>query len=57
MSEVLAMGGYGNYVWISYGLFVVVLLLDALAPLLRRRQLLTRLRGQFRRQQARRNAP
>lgn len=57
MSDVLAMGGYGNYVWISYALFVVVLLLDALAPLLYRRHLLKRLRGQFRRQQARRNTP
>ncbi len=57
MSDVLAMGGYGDYVWISYALFVFVLLLDALAPLLRRRQLLIRLRGQFRRQQARRNTP
>ncbi|QBB71134.1 heme exporter protein CcmD [Pseudolysobacter antarcticus] len=57
MSDVLAMGGYGNYVWISYALFVFVLLLDALVPLLYRRQLLIRLRGQFRRQQARRNTP
>ncbi len=56
MSDVLAMGGYANYVWISFALFVFVLLLDALAPLLRRRQLLIHLRGQFRRQQARRNS-
>mgnify|MGYP003793322199 CR=1 FL=1 len=53
MSDFLAMGGYGAYVWTSYGLFFVVLVADALAPVLRRRRVLGALRGRLRRQQRR----
>ncbi len=40
MSEWLAMGGYGAYVWPAYAVFLVVLALDALAPRAQRRRLL-----------------
>lgn len=51
------MGGYGSYIWISYAVFVLVLLADALMPLLRRRQLLNQLSSQIQRQHARRSTP
>ena len=49
MSDFLAMGGYGFYVWTSYA----VLLIDALAPVLRRRRVIAGLRGRFKRTDAR----
>ncbi|AVQ06730.1 TPA: heme exporter protein CcmD [Xanthomonas vasicola pv. zeae] len=54
MSTVLAMGGYGHYVWTAYALFVLVLLADLAAPWLRRRRLPRELRGQLQRQVPRR---
>jgi heme exporter protein D len=39
MSEWLAMGGYGAYVWSAYAITAVVLLWDATAPMRARRQL------------------
>lgn len=53
MSDFFAMGGYGFYVWTSFGLFVLVLALDALAPLLKRRRILRELRARLRRAQPR----
>jgi heme exporter protein D len=53
MAEFLAMGGYGGYVWPSYAVFVVVLAIEALAPVLRRRSLLAELRGRIQRRQSR----
>jgi len=50
MSEFLAMGGYGTYVWSSYAIFFIVLAIDFIAPRLRRRQVLAELRGRLRRQ-------
>ncbi len=43
-SEFLAMGGYGVYVWGSYGFAAVILIANSLAPMLRRRLVLKRLR-------------
>ena len=40
MSEFLHMGGYAFYVWSSYGITLVVLLLNVLVPLRHRRKLL-----------------
>ncbi|MFC0154560.1 heme exporter protein CcmD [Xanthomonas dyei] len=54
MNTFLAMGGYGQYVWTSYALFVLVLLADLAAPWLRRRRLPRELRGQVQRQTPRR---
>ncbi|UXI67037.1 heme exporter protein CcmD [Tahibacter amnicola] len=53
MSEFLAMGGYGGYVWSAYAIFFVVLAADALAPQLRRKRVLRDLRGRLKRQQSR----
>ncbi len=39
-NEFIHMGGYGFYVWSSYGLTVVVLLVNALLPLFQRHNLL-----------------
>lgn len=39
MSEFLAMGGYGAYVWSAYAVTLVVLAWDATAPGRRRRAL------------------
>ncbi len=53
MNHFLAMGGYAVYVWPAYAVFLVVLLADALAPVLRRRRVLRELRGRLARQAAR----
>ncbi len=41
--EFLLMGGYGFYVWTSYGISFVVLLLNVVLPMLQRKQLLRQL--------------
>jgi heme exporter protein D len=41
MSEFFHMGGYAFYVWTSYGIALVVLVLNVLAPMRTRRRLLT----------------
>ncbi|MEO7013021.1 MAG: heme exporter protein CcmD [Dokdonella sp.] len=53
MNESLAMGGYGAYVWSSYAVFVIALLIDYLAPKLRNRRVIADLRGRMKRQQRR----
>ena len=53
MTEFLSMGGYAGYVWGSYGVFLAMLVVDALTPLLQRRQLFANLRARFRREAAR----
>ncbi len=53
MSELLSMGGYGSYVWSSYAIFALALLIDYLAPKLRNRQVIADLRGRMKRQQRR----
>ena len=50
MAEFLQMGGYGAYVWTSYAIFGVVLIADALAPLLQRRRALRELSGRLKRE-------
>jgi heme exporter protein D len=45
MSEFLSMGGYGGYVWSAFAIFAVVLTLDAVAPLIKRRRVLRDLRA------------
>jgi heme exporter protein D len=57
MAEFFAMHGYAAYVWSAYAIFFVVLLGDALAPLLRRRRILTELRARLKREHARTNKP
>lgn len=53
MNAFFAMGGYAVYVWPSYAVFLLVLLADALAPVLRRRRVLRELRTRLARQAAR----
>ena len=53
MNELFSMGGYGSYVWSSYAIFAVALLIDYLAPKLRNRRVIADLRGRMKRQQRR----
>lgn len=53
MDEFLAMGGYASYVWSSYAIFAVGLLIDYLAPRWRNRRIITELRGRLARQKKR----
>jgi heme exporter protein D len=53
LTEFFAMHGYGGYVWSAYSVFFIVLLVDAVAPVLRRRQVLAELRGRLKREAAR----
>jgi heme exporter protein D len=40
LEEFLNMGGYAFYVWTSYGLTLVVLLVNIIVPIVQRKQLL-----------------
>ncbi len=53
MNDFLSMGGYGSYVWSSYAIFAIALLIDYLAPKLRNRRVIADLRGRMKRQQRR----
>ncbi len=53
LQSFFAMGGYAAYVWPAYAVFFVVLAMDWLAPVLRRRRLLRELRARMARQQQR----
>ena len=57
MSDFLAMGGYGAYIWPAYAVFVVVLALEADAPRAQRKRLLADIRGRLQRRDARGNRP
>ena len=57
MAELLAMGGYGAYLWPSYAVFVIVLAIDAIAPRLRRRRVLAEIRGKLKRRATREAIP
>ncbi len=43
MSEFFHMGGYGFYVWLSYGIALLVLLGSLLSPILLKKKLLREL--------------
>ena len=49
MAEFVAMGGYAFYVWASVATFVIVLAIEALAPLAQRRRALAEIRGRLQR--------
>ena len=40
LTEFLHMGGYGFYVWSSYGLALIVLVVNVLMPIWRRKKLI-----------------
>ncbi len=44
------MGGYGLYVWTSYGLAALVLILNLLLPWQRHRRVLREMKGRLRRE-------
>jgi heme exporter protein D len=50
MGEFFHMGGYAFYVWTSYGLALIVLLVNVVAPLRQRRKLLADLGRRERRE-------
>jgi heme exporter protein D len=56
MADFLTMHGYGAYIWTAYGIFFIVLLADALAPLRQRRRTLAALRGRILREAAKKSS-
>ncbi|MEJ2346877.1 MAG: heme exporter protein CcmD [Gammaproteobacteria bacterium] len=50
-SEFIHMGGYAFYVWTSYGLALVVLVANVIAPLLARKQVVRMLHRRIRREE------
>lgn len=52
-----AMGSYGAYVWSAYGLAALVLILNVILPLRRRRRLPQQLREYYRTHRSRDEAP
>ncbi len=44
MSEFFHMGGYAFYVWMSYGIAFVILLINIVVPMVRKQRLLRELR-------------
>ncbi|HET7268522.1 MAG TPA: heme exporter protein CcmD [Oleiagrimonas sp.] len=53
LQSFFAMGGYAPYVWSAYAVFLLVLVADYIAPIVRRRRLLRDLRARMARQEAR----
>ncbi len=53
MADVLAMGGYGIYIWPAYAVFLIVFAIDAIAPRLKRKRVLAEIRGKLKRLKAR----
>jgi len=49
LNEFFHMGGYAFYVWTSYGLALIVLLVNVLLPLRQRKQVLGRIARSARR--------
>ena len=50
-SEFFAMGGYAFYVWTSYGLTFLVIVLNIVMPVLHRRKVINRVKRAIRREQ------
>ncbi len=51
LNEFIAMGGYGLYVWSSYSICVVVLLINMIQPIMRERKTIAELKKRFQSQQ------
>jgi len=51
MTEFFHMGGYASYVWSSYGIAFISLLLTVILPLRANTAIIKRLKGRFRREQ------
>ncbi|WP_369601772.1 heme exporter protein CcmD [Hahella sp. SMD15-11] len=52
LSQFFAMGGHGLYVWLSYGVGLVVLIINWKLPGLRRRQVVREISQRIRRENA-----
>lgn len=50
-SEFFHMGGYAFYVWTSYALALVLVILNIIAPVLQRRRIITRIKRALRREE------
>ena len=50
-SEFFAMGGYAFYVWMSYGLTFLVIVLNIVMPILHRKKVISRVKRAIRREQ------
>jgi len=50
-SEFFAMGGYAFFVWSSYGLTLLVLVLNIVMPILHRKKVINRVKRAIRREQ------
>lgn len=51
LTSFLEMGGHGFYVWLCYGIFAAVMLVNFLSPILKRKQILKDIERQMRREQ------
>ena len=49
MSEFLNMGGYATFVWSSFGITILVLALNVILPIMRRKQLIRDVTGHIKR--------
>lgn len=49
LQELLAMGGHGLYVWLAYGVFLMVIVWNLVAPLIQRQQVLKSVARHWRR--------
>ena len=56
LSSLMDMGGHGVYVWTAYGVGLLVVLYNILAPLLRNRQIIHSIQRHYRRTAVKLNA-
>ena len=50
-SEFFAIGGYAFFVWMSYGLTLLVIVFNIVMPLIQRKQVIKRVKRAIRREQ------
>jgi len=50
-SEFFAMGGYAFFVWTSYGIALLVILLNIVMPMIQRKKVISRVKRAIRREQ------
>ena len=51
LSSFLAMGGHGQYVWLSYGLAALIVAINFIVPALTRKKIIKDIERQLRREQ------
>lgn len=50
-SEFFHMGGYATFVWTSYGLTLIVFVLNIVSPVLQRKKIVSRIKKMIKREQ------